>query len=341
MAAHRFLPPRLFHSLPLTPSLSLPCLPHADNAHAAATAHTDLYPHLVKPLFIRENQFDTAKLANCGWDGEDTAYLKAWGQWMREQLAVIAKSKKDGFFSGSCLQHGGNFGFDTSPVINGVHMRDAVSNWYFEKGNASMQYTVDDCSVTGGTGLPCTAVDPSSRQSCPHLAPPGPPAPPLSPGCLTQLGVDCPGEAGQGQSCGQCVRSHAADLLAHGCPKSFEAVFQQFCAAAPPPAPPPPPPPGGLSPACRAALSNDCPELQGKGAACGACVRQHAADLKAKGCPKQYDPVYAGYCASTDVEGWGPVGSGAGQGHHVCDLSIGARRSVFGDDASGGLREGQ
>ena len=109
---------------------------------------TDLFPFLRQPLFIRENQYDTAKLGNCGWAGDagdfalkmmnfalttitivsktrnfvlkrmDFAeYLKLWGAWMRAQLAVIRESPKDGYFSGACLEHGGNFGFDVSPVL--------------------------------------------------------------------------------------------------------------------------------------------------------------------------------------------------------------------------------
>jgi hypothetical protein len=146
--------------------------PHLPTACAAATGNnmsacTDahfLYPHIKSPVFIRENQYDASKLMNCGFmpGSKDIAYLKAWGNWMRAQLDVISKNHKDGFFSASCYQHGGNFGFDTSPVVNGVHMRDALSNWYFEKGNHKLQYTFDDCG-----DVPCTVA--TGKQQCPHF----------------------------------------------------------------------------------------------------------------------------------------------------------------------------
>ena len=111
------------------PWLPTGCAVATNNDLSTCTnAHT-LYPFLRAPLFIRENQFDSAKLANCGWDGADSGYLKRWGSWMRAQLAVIRQSKKDGYFSASCLEHGGNFGWASSPVINGVTMREAMANW--------------------------------------------------------------------------------------------------------------------------------------------------------------------------------------------------------------------
>lgn len=193
--------------------------PYLPSACAAATGNnmsqcTDahyLYPHLKQPIFIRENQYDTAKLANCGWDGSNAAYLKLWGEWMRAELGVIAQSPKDGFFSAACLEHGGNFGWASSPVINGVTMQAAMRNWYFELGNRSLHYTYDDCAESGGSGLPCTAVDAESQQRCPHWA--SSPGGGVSAQCLSELGKDCPGLRGKGQSCGQCVRAHGAFRL--------------------------------------------------------------------------------------------------------------------------------
>lgn len=186
---------------------------------------------------------------------------------MRSQLGVVAKSAKDGYFSASCLEHGGNFGWESSPVVNGVRMRDAVSNWFFEKGNRTLQYTLDDCG-----DLPCTVI--SGRQRCPHLSPsPGPgPAPGPSPG----------------------------------------------------PAPP------CCSPACDALLAKDCVGLKGKGAQCGQCIHQHARDLRPV-CGNDGRAVITHYCGSTEAvsamttEVWA-----TGGGHHVCDLSAGARLSRFG-----------
>ncbi len=199
-----------------------------NNMSLCTDAHF-LYPHLQRPVFIRENQFDTAKLANCGWNGQNATYLRAWGAWMRAQLDVIAHSDKDGFYSASCLEHGGNFGWRSSPVVNGVRMRDAVSNWFFDKGNRSMQNVVDTCAEAGGNGLPCTQVDTAAGQRCPHWEPPTPSGP-LSKQCLAELNSDCPGLQGQGERCGACVRQHAADLKGHGCPQSYQPVYDQFCA---------------------------------------------------------------------------------------------------------------
>jgi hypothetical protein len=219
------------------PYLPSACAAATNNNMSVCTDAHYLYPYLKQPLFVRENQYDTAKLANCGWDGTSTEYLQAWGKWMRAQLMLISRSTKDGFFSGSCLQHGGNFGWESSPVINGVHMRDAISNWFFDKGDVSMQYTFDNCSESGGTGLPCTLA--TGMQSCPHLhpgpIPPSPPSPgpptPLSPECRAELEKDCPGQEGKGEACGTCVRAHALDLKGNRCPDQYQPVYGARLAA--------------------------------------------------------------------------------------------------------------
>ena len=61
---------------------------------------------------------------------------------------------EQGFFSASCLQHGGNFGFESSPIVNGVTMQEALSNWFFERGDTEMKYTADMCAEvsSGGSG---------------------------------------------------------------------------------------------------------------------------------------------------------------------------------------------
>jgi len=277
------------------------------NMSACTDAHT-LYPHLRSPLFIMENQYDTAKLANCGLDSRDIstaaqlAYVKAWGGWMRAQLAAIAagaKNGSDGFFSASCLQHGGNFGFASSPVVNGRHMRDAISNWFFERGDDALRFTADHCG-----DLPCTPA--TGRESCPHIAPPapapgpGPPPAPISDACKAQLETDCPGERGKGDECHTCVRAHAADLKQHGCPQSPGPVFAYYCdgpGPAPPPAPTPAPaPPTPISAACKAQLTTDCPGEMGRGATCRACVSSHAGDLRQHDCPAEAAPVFAYFC---------------------------------------------
>jgi hypothetical protein len=186
---------------------------------------------LKNPIFFRENLYDSAKLANCGFTSgrngasDDTEYLKAWGKWMRAQLAIFSISSKDGFYSASCLDHCGNTGFDSSPVINGVSLRDALSNWYFEKGNRTMQYTYDDCG-----DLPCTQATGSER--CPHYDPPGPspgPSPTISPSCKAEFASDCPGMEHEGAECAHCISSHKHKFISAGCPESGWTVMDFFC----------------------------------------------------------------------------------------------------------------
>ncbi|EOD24346.1 hypothetical protein EMIHUDRAFT_238572 [Emiliania huxleyi CCMP1516] len=52
---------------------------------------------LATPLFVRENQYDTAKLANCGCDASaaltanDTSYLRQWGRWDPLSRACVGR----------------------------------------------------------------------------------------------------------------------------------------------------------------------------------------------------------------------------------------------------------
>ena len=73
--------------------------------------------------------------------------------WVAE-ADVRVSGNEQGFFSASCLQHGGNFGFESSPIVNGVTMQEALSNWYFESGDTEMKYTADMCAdvSSGGNG---------------------------------------------------------------------------------------------------------------------------------------------------------------------------------------------
>ena len=95
---------------------------YGEFAIAACTdAHLAL-PYIQTPLFLRENLFDTAKLANCGLDArgpllpDQVAYIRAWGGWMKAQLDSIAAPgsvhfNKTGYFAPSCLNHGENLDF--------------------------------------------------------------------------------------------------------------------------------------------------------------------------------------------------------------------------------------
>ena len=82
---------------------------------------------------------------------------------------------------------------------------------------------------------------------------------------------------------------------------------------------------------------SDCNPVTERGFDCQlllqACVRAHAGDLKAKGCPPQFEPVNQQFCGGNG----NILGNTASAettemtaGHKVCDLSIGARMRAFG-----------
>ncbi len=195
---------------------------------ACTDAHLAL-PHIRTPLFLRENLFDTAKLANCGLNANGPLvpsqldYLRTWGGWMRAQLDVLRgpNFSASGFFAPSCLNHGNNLDFATAPPIRGVTLQAALRSWFFGPGPPPR--LVDDC----GDELPCT--QPGGGQ-CAHVQ-----LDPLSAQCSARLRDDCPGLQGQGAQCDSCVRQHAADLRAHGCPEQGAPVFAWFCDGAQPP----------------------------------------------------------------------------------------------------------
>ena len=79
-----------------------------------------------------------------------------------------------------------------------------------------------------------------------------------------------------------------------------------------------------------AALLADCPNLQGRAAACGTCVTAHHQDLRAATCPSEYNQVYQNYCAKHALVAAGVGDVGGGGGHHVCDLNADLRIKIFG-----------
>ena len=214
---------------------------YGEFAIAACTdAHLAL-PYIQTPLFLRENLFDTAKLANCGLDArgpllpDQVAYIRAWGGWMKAQLDSIAAPgsvhfNKTGYFAPSCLNHGENLDFRTAPPLHGSTMRDALRAWFFPEASPAATpplppRLVDDC----GNGLPCTIAG-SSGATCAHLAPD-----PLSEQCKKRLQDKCAGLEGKGGPCDTCVRQHATDLRSHGCPEQGAPVFAWWCEGAPTP----------------------------------------------------------------------------------------------------------
>ena len=208
--------------------------PYIDEGCAAATggdvaACTDAHfalPHLRTPLFLRENLYDTAKLANCGLDArgplstEQERYLRAWGGWMRSQLLALTAAASGphasahGFFAPSCLDHGENLDWSTAPPVGGVALRDAMSTWFFGRG--APPRLVDDCGE-----LPCTL---PAGGRCDHVL-----TDPLGACCQAELRALCPGLEGGGAECDACVRAHSRALIGHGCPKQGAPVFAWWC----------------------------------------------------------------------------------------------------------------
>ena len=146
---------------------------------ACTHAHL-LLPHVATPLFLRENQFDSAKLANCGLDvhshmGEaELSYLKEWGGLVRSEMRAVSARPRNGAWSPSCLAHAGNLGFASSPRLalpgwraddDGqlISLREVFRAWYFETANTSLpRAVVAECGE-----LPCSNA--SEGQACPRL----------------------------------------------------------------------------------------------------------------------------------------------------------------------------
>ena len=175
------------------------------DAEARCTHAHLLHPHIRTPLYVRENQYDAAKLANCGLDvhshlGEaEYAYLREWGQTVRRELRSLgAASKRNGAWAPSCLAHAGNLGFASSPRLlhvgggggggagggsggggsgggggaggggatEEVRLRDAFRAWFWEAPETAAAPRV---AIDDCGELPCTNATASEGQACPHL----------------------------------------------------------------------------------------------------------------------------------------------------------------------------
>lgn len=143
----------------------------ANNGSAAlcSNAHV-LLRHLRTPLFIRENLFDVAKLANCGLarsaamrEPASLDYLRTWGQQTRASLDRLRADPRHGFFAPSCLAHASNLRFGSAPRVGGTRLVDAMRAWFFNADGGPLQYSADSCP----DGLPCT--NSTSPESCLRL----------------------------------------------------------------------------------------------------------------------------------------------------------------------------
>jgi hypothetical protein len=107
-----------------------------------------------------------------------------------------------------------------------------------------------------------------------------------------------------GHSHGTCADWRAQEGVSQTAAGSPQEQTLFFCYAlgvagcnSPPPAPPSPPY-APLTPTCEEQIHNDCSVAP---AACGSCVRQHAADLMGHGCPPAAQGGFArcvAYCQS-------------------------------------------
>ena len=151
----------------------------ATEATAQCTNAHVLIRHIATPLFVRENLYDVAKLANCGVDLHDDldatalAYLRDWGRHVRTALTPLRTRRTHGFYLPSCLAHASNLRFSTSPRVGGVRLIDAMHAWFFGDhgggdgggdGRGLLQYAIDDCGE-----LPCTNDSHATTDQCPLL----------------------------------------------------------------------------------------------------------------------------------------------------------------------------
>ena len=141
----------------------------ANTNHSVAictNAHR-LLPYITTPLFLRENLFDVAKLANCGLDvhvrgGANLQYLKEWGRRRAKRWRVGGVTS----MMASLRRRASH----THQIYASRPLRWLVApscwmlrSWYFGGDGSASQYATDDCG-----DLPCTK-DRSAGEACPLL----------------------------------------------------------------------------------------------------------------------------------------------------------------------------
>ena len=262
------------------------------------------YKYIKAPIFVIENQYDTAQLFGTEglpkhgpYDATWRSYVAFFGASMRastNQVLTLPEKKGDGLFHPSCFQHPIQ---DNETIGGGTGWVPIFSDWFWGLGKLTAKYKQVETCDASFKGLPCNpyvlppgAPGVPEGGSCrvPGASPPGPPGPAPSGNCSAQLVKDgCSASAGQ-EACDACAGKHQSNLRRAGC--TSEQV-QQLCAAGGP-TPPPPGPPGG---GCSTQLAKDgCSATAGQ-EACEACGEKHEADLKAAGCtPKLVQQLCAG-----------------------------------------------
>jgi hypothetical protein len=155
------------------------------NASYCFSVH-NIYPYITTPLFVVENQYDTAQIyANYGRcpktpTGNEVAekadYLSYYGITMRNSIGPQIKAHgqvkakgKDGLFLPSCLSHGlstettlaAQVSSSSSSSSSSQQMKstqqvnwvEIVGDWYFERNKFASHLLIDDCKMTDGQ--PC------------------------------------------------------------------------------------------------------------------------------------------------------------------------------------------
>ena len=159
---HRYAPPA--------------CVAAQLNASYCFSAH-NIYPHITAPMFIVENQYDTAQIyANYGRapkhpkTGKEVAqkadYVSYYGTTMRNSIVPQIKAHgqtkakgKDGMFLPSCLSHALSTESTLAAQVSAsnstqqVNWVEMVGDWYFERNKFASHLLIDDCKMTDGQ--PC------------------------------------------------------------------------------------------------------------------------------------------------------------------------------------------
>lgn len=175
------------------------------------------YPYIKAPVFLVENQFDTAQITEqvlhlpvskvTTSQGRD--FIAYFGRAMRNSTNLIVNhplgKKGDGLFHPSCFDHGG-FG-----KLSGYNYYEATNDWFFGRGQIP-SVLVDDCDMPS-PGLPCNP----TCKLVPTPAPSPTPSPSPSGGCEGALRSLCSEEMTGKRACLKCAQQHRDELGAHGC----------------------------------------------------------------------------------------------------------------------------
>ena len=145
--------------------------------------------------------------------------------------------------------------------------------------------------VVLGISDPNVFIPPAGCTAKPHPSPPhpSPPAPPHTV-CRPTIERECGTLEHKGATCVACTKKNAATLAKAGCTAAMEAAF---CFDDPPIPPAPPAPPHTV---CRPTIERECGTLEGKGAPCLACTKNHTATLAKAGCTAA---IEAEFCKPT------------------------------------------